>query len=876
MISRMVLPFLLVTLLLCPLGAAFAQGTEDQKPDTPGHLEYPSDPYLPAPSGVQRTSPSVVVSRDGNVSVQVNISEFGFNIVGDAANEPSLAIDPTNPNRMVIGWRQFDNVNSNFRQAGWAYTANGGQNWIFPGVIEPGVFRSDPVLDADANGNFYYNSLTANTAQTDFWCHVYISTDGGQTFDAGHYAYGGDKQWQCIDTTGGMGNGHIYASWNRYYSACNGDFTRSTDGGFTFENCINILTNPYWGTLAVGPDGELYISGQGFVVVKSSTAKNPLQSVTWDFATSLSLGGSIGYSAGPNPGGLLGQVWVATDHSGGPTHGNVYMLCSVDPGGVDPLDVMFARSTDGGQSWSAPVRVNDVQAGWQWFGTMSVAPNGRIDAVWLDTRNDPGGYDSELYYSYSEDAGQTWSPNEALSPAFDPHVGWPQQNKMGDYFDMISDNDGVHLAYAATFNGEQDVYYINITRNLSISFPNGLPSLLTPGEATDITVRINEGNEQYIADSGTLYYRYDEFGGGQYDTAPLTPLGDDLYLATLPAAGCDDQPEFYFSATGTVSGIVYSPATAPTAVYTAEVGEYEVVLEYDFETGTGWTVENSGLTDGQWDRGIPVNCNRGDPPSDYDGSGQCFLTDNSAADACNSDVDGGYTWLLSPTIDLSTGDAQISYAVWYNNSYGGDPNNDLFVVWVSNNNGGSWVEAETLGPASGSGWSVHSFQVADFVTPTAQVKVRFEASDLNAGSVVEAGIDAFRVERFGCEEGDTAVCCHGYVCYDVNPNDPQDPHLEADCLAAGGTYHVGVSCTDSPCDCGGTDYRGDADCLGDGPLSYDIDHFILAIGAAGDWIASHGCNYFCANDINCDGSVDSYDIDWFITCVGVGTCDACP
>jgi hypothetical protein len=93
---------------------------------------------------------------------------------------------------------------------------------------------------------------------------------------------------------------------------------------------------------------------------------------------------------------------------------------------------------------------------------MSVAPNGRIDAIWNDTRNDPGGYDSELYYSYSLDAGQTWSVNEALSPPFDPHLGWPQQNKMGDYFDMVSDDLGANLAYAATFNGEQDVYYLRI------------------------------------------------------------------------------------------------------------------------------------------------------------------------------------------------------------------------------------------------------------------------------------------------------------------------------------------------------------------------------------------------------------------------------
>ena len=121
---------------------------------------------------------------------------------------------------------------------------------------------------------------------------------------------------------------------------------------------------------------------------------------------------------------------------------------------------MFARSSDSGANWSAPVRVNDDPGNaWQWFGTMSTSPSGRIDVIWLDTRDNPGTYLSSLYYSYSVDGGVTWSENERLSDSFDPHVGWPNQDKMGDYFHMVSDDAGFSLAWAATFNGEQDVYY---------------------------------------------------------------------------------------------------------------------------------------------------------------------------------------------------------------------------------------------------------------------------------------------------------------------------------------------------------------------------------------------------------------------------------
>jgi hypothetical protein len=439
--------------------------------------ERPSD--APAPPEVlsgRTSSAGGPVIFGEHTSIQVNVDGLGNNIVGDAANEPSMAINPLNPKQIGIGWRQFDSVTSNFREGGYGFSTNGGQSWTFGGVLEEGVFRSDPVLAADGFGNLYYSSLRHPAANPDgFEVTVFKSTNGGASWPTSAYAYGGDKQWMAVDErTTGIGAGHLYQNWSTSFSCCGPvDFTRSINGGAFFQPPLS-LPYPYtfWGTLDTDPNGTLYIGGREYygvahTVMRSLNAKDPGVTPVFEQPVSVYMEGftsGFGGFDGPNPAGLLGQVWIATH----PTKlGHVYMLGSVVRS-KDPSDVMFVRSIDGGLTWSEPVRVNDdpfLGTAWQWFGAMSVAPNGRIDATWNDTRTTGDAKQSAVFYSYSLDEGQTWSVNEQVSTVFNSHLGWPNQSKMGDYSHMISDNGGANLAYAATFNGEQDVYFLRIRQD---------------------------------------------------------------------------------------------------------------------------------------------------------------------------------------------------------------------------------------------------------------------------------------------------------------------------------------------------------------------------------------------------------------------------
>ncbi len=142
---------------------------------TPAHAEQRKrlpteelEKYEDPPMFIFRLGVSAqMVSRFGAfTSYQVNVNASGNNITGDAANEPSISVDPTNHNKMAVGWRQFDSVFSNFRQSGRGYTTNGGTTWTFPGVLQSNVFRSDPVLASDNTGHFYYLSLLENFLTT--------------------------------------------------------------------------------------------------------------------------------------------------------------------------------------------------------------------------------------------------------------------------------------------------------------------------------------------------------------------------------------------------------------------------------------------------------------------------------------------------------------------------------------------------------------------------------------------------------------------------------------------------------------------------------------------------------------------------------------
>src|SRR5438094_3999955 len=507
----------------------------------------------PAPPRKIEISPQVLSQSGAFSSPQVNVNASGLNILGDAANECSISVDPTNGNKMTIAWRQFNDVTSNFRQAGWGFTNDGGTTWTFPGVLENNVFRSDPVTNSNEIGQFFYLSLQSDVNLSFFCDDLWRSLNGGQSWtllSGERGGGGGDKEWFTIDKTNGLGHGFQYQSDDGFNCSGGGvEFQRSTDGGVTWQAPIVVPGGTDLGTLDVDTNGNLFIGGESFSnfsCVRSSNAQFGGQTPIFDRVTQVNMGGSLG-SGGINPAGLDGQCFLAIDRSGTATNNNIYMLASVVPPGRSTTDVMFVRSTDGGQTFSAPRRINDDPVNpnkWHWFGTLSVAPNGRIDSVWYDTRNAANNTDSQLFYSLSTDGGVTWSANVAVSNAFNPFEGYPNQSKIGDYITIVSDNTGANVAYSATFNfnsargqHEEDVYYVRVAPSTSGLTLLSAASRLTHGAAGTFDIAMPLTGTSGVEDRSSSTYNAVFTLDGAVTSGEVTVLSGTATVGAISFSG---------------------------------------------------------------------------------------------------------------------------------------------------------------------------------------------------------------------------------------------------------------------------------------------------------------------------------------------------
>jgi len=250
------------------------------------------------------------------------------------------------------------------------------------------------------------------------------------------------------------------------------------------------------------------------------------------------------------------------------------------------------------------------------------------------------------------------------------------------------------------------------------------------------------------------------------DTVTLTPAGGNSYTGSIPAQPRGTVLQYIVGVVDLSGGIgAVQPAFAtdvstPNLHYNLLVGFTEYANQ-TFETAAndssftfGFASDNA--TDGQWEIGVPVPsfATANDPSSitapgsnATPGGSRAAFTKNAPLPSSavgTADVDGGRTSIITPVYDLSNyGDPIITYMRWYTNETGTSPNLDNWEVYITND-GTNWRLVERTRRSDRS-WRRNAVRVSDFVTPNANVRLRFVATDLNPASIVEAAIDDIRI-----------------------------------------------------------------------------------------------------------------------------------
>ncbi len=181
------------------------------------------------------------------------------------------------------------------------------------------------------------------------------------------------------------------------------------------------------------------------------------------------------------------------------------------------------------------------------------------------------------------------------------------------------------------------------------------------------------------------------------------------------------------------------------------VGTQVTLAAFDFEAGNdeGWGLGSpNNASTGLWTRVDPRGTAAQTEDDHTPGAGvKCWVTGQGSPGGSvgENDVDGGSTTLVSPVFDLAGSiAAHVRYWRWYSNNQGSSPGADTFAVDVSNDGGSSWVSAELLGPTGTDavgGWIAADLDLESILPVTSQMRLRFIASDLGSGSIVEAGVD---------------------------------------------------------------------------------------------------------------------------------------
>lgn len=378
-------------------------------------------------------------------------------------SEPSIFMDPKNPRYIVAG----ANISSMY------YSQDTGRTWTRKTLSSTYGVWGDPSIICDTSGYFYFFHLS-NPPSPGYWIDRIVcqrSTDKGSTWNNGTFTalvppHNQDKQWCAVDRS----NNNLYITWTEFdlYNSANALdssrilFSRSTDAGNTWStptkinrisgDCIDSDNTVEGAVPAIGPNGEVYVSwvGPSGIVFDRSIDQGNTWLYNDIFVTSVPGGWDFMVPGVQRANGLPVTM---CDTSGGSNNGNIYINWSDQRNG--DTDVWLARSSDGGNTWSAPVKVNNDNTTTHQFFTWACIDqsNGDIYVVFYDRRNYVDNR-TDVYIAKSSDGGITFTNWKISSTPFLP----TNSVFFGDYTNITAHNGIVRPIWTRLHNGALSVW----------------------------------------------------------------------------------------------------------------------------------------------------------------------------------------------------------------------------------------------------------------------------------------------------------------------------------------------------------------------------------------------------------------------------------
>lgn len=423
----------------------------------PSDAEAPTRPAVTVDRGMP--GPAATYPFVPNVRVIDGSSPYDWQV------EPTMVLNSAG--RIFVGWKETNSPEAAGIRVGFSYSTDEGLTWAANILMEQanpdsGCHNSDPWLARGADERVHFAYLeydcgsgidVANTTDGETWGDVhYLAGAGGLS----------DKESLVVAPSG-----RLYLAWDEAGLGNELQVTWSDDDGATWAPFVNPASSSVLGVIvATSPTGVVYLTWWNL----------NSDDIMFDWSSDGGLTWHSDIRVNDVAGSASGGGWQIPIPAMNvdPTSGDIYIAWPDSRDGDQ--DIYVARSTDGGQTWSTNVRINDdAGSTTQYMVDLAIDSSRTVHAAWEDRRSG----DWNIYYSNSTD-GETWSTNAAVTT--EETSG--SYNRPGDYFAIeAGPEDYIYIVWTDGRGDDFDIYY---ARNPG--FPVATVTVTTEPLGLDVTV----------------------------------------------------------------------------------------------------------------------------------------------------------------------------------------------------------------------------------------------------------------------------------------------------------------------------------------------------------------------------------------------------